>query len=254
MRRRGFTLIELLVVIAIIAVLIGIVAPALRASRESAQVAVDLSQLHQTHLDFVAWAADNQDRIVNAGAPDEESRLSKEFYGVYHMTERGWSKYLSQDELWPMVLAEWNGGAVGRHWYSSYEQDVFEKDDDTGASTALDLFGYGMPTEYRLGLTMLTEAYIWANPGAVAKKQWARVHARKVRFSDVTYPSRKGLLFLNDWPKAENGMHHVAFVDGSVRVRDFAKARPTAVPPFRTSSEPGMPVDSTFNGYLGLDF
>jgi|GEM_PF-6267512 len=111
-----------------------------------------------------------------------------------------------------------------------------------------------LQTEYRLGLTLLTDASVWSNPGAVRTTRWVRNSARRVRFSDVANPARKGLLYHNQWPRADEGWHHVAFVDGSVSLKNWADAQPTAVSPFDTSSEPGDPVNATFNGYRGIDF
>lgn len=111
-----------------------------------------------------------------------------------------------------------------------------------------------LQTEYRLGLTLLTDANIWSNPGAIRSSRWVRNNARRVKFSDVANPSRKGLLYHNDWPRAKEGWHHVAFVDGSVALKNWADAQPTAVSPFDTSGVPGDPVNCTFNGYRGIDF
>jgi prepilin-type N-terminal cleavage/methylation domain-containing protein len=111
-----------------------------------------------------------------------------------------------------------------------------------------------LQTEYRLGLTLLTDANIWSNPGAIRSTQWVRNSARRVRFSDAANPARKGLLYHNDWPRADEGWHHVAFIDGSVALKNWADAQPTAVSPFDTSGEPGVPVNATYNGYRGVDF
>ncbi len=111
-----------------------------------------------------------------------------------------------------------------------------------------------LQTEYRLGVTMLTDANVWSNPGAVAMTRWVRNHARRVAFSDVANPARKGLLYHNDWPRADEGWHHVAFADGSVELKNWDDAKPTAVSPFDTTGEPGVPVNATFNGYRGIDF
>ena len=111
-----------------------------------------------------------------------------------------------------------------------------------------------LQTEYRLGLTLLTDANVWSNPGAVRTSRWVRNSARIVGFSDVRNPSRKGLLYHNQWPRADEGWHHVAFVDGSVSLKNWADAQPTSVSPFDTTGEPGDPVNATFNGYRGIDF
>lgn len=111
-----------------------------------------------------------------------------------------------------------------------------------------------LQTEYRLGVTLLTDANIWSNPGAVTMTRWVRNHARRVGYSDVANPARKGLLYHNDWPRADEGWHHVAFVDGSVALKNWEDAEPTAVSPFDSTGEPGVPVNATFNGYRGIDF
>lgn len=111
-----------------------------------------------------------------------------------------------------------------------------------------------LQTEYRLGLTLLTDARVWSNPGAIRSTSWVRNNARRVTFANVANPARKGLLYHNDWPRAGEGWHHVAFVDGSVSLKNWADAQPTAVSPFDTSGVPGDPVNCTFNGYRGIDF
>ena len=66
MYRFGFTLIELLVVISIIALLVGILLPALGAARRTAQDSVCMSNERQVGIAIHAYAADNQDFVVNA--------------------------------------------------------------------------------------------------------------------------------------------------------------------------------------------
>ncbi len=62
--RKGFTLIELLVVIAVIVLLIAILIPVLNLTRELAQRAVCLSNLRQLTLAWLAYADENDDKIV----------------------------------------------------------------------------------------------------------------------------------------------------------------------------------------------
>ena len=68
MRSKGFTLIELLVVIAIIAILMAVLMPALNRAREQGKRASCLSNLKQLTLAWVAYAGDNDDKIVNGEA------------------------------------------------------------------------------------------------------------------------------------------------------------------------------------------
>ncbi len=60
----GFTLIELLVVIAVIAVLLAILIPVLGRAREVGQRAVCLSNLRQLTLAWIAYADDNDGKLV----------------------------------------------------------------------------------------------------------------------------------------------------------------------------------------------
>ncbi len=66
--RKGFTLIELLVVIAVISILIAILIPVLSSARELAQRTVCMSNLRQLTLAWVAYADDNDSKIVYGSA------------------------------------------------------------------------------------------------------------------------------------------------------------------------------------------
>jgi len=65
---KGFTLIELLVVIAIIAVLMAILMPSLNRAREQGKRAGCLNNLKQLGLAWIAYAGDNDDKIMNGEA------------------------------------------------------------------------------------------------------------------------------------------------------------------------------------------
>jgi len=110
---QAFTLIELLVVIAVIALLIAILIPVLGSARELAQRAVCMSNLRQLTLAWVAYADDNDSKLVWAGDSyiDEggrrvESWLGDAFDGVSF--DGGFaSKYAGEKyhngALWPYI-------------------------------------------------------------------------------------------------------------------------------------------------------
>src|SRR3989339_2244106 len=67
-RIRAFTLIELLVVIAIIAVLMAVLMPSLSRARKQGKRAACLNSLKQLGLAWIAYAGDNDDKIMNGEA------------------------------------------------------------------------------------------------------------------------------------------------------------------------------------------
>ena len=77
--RKGFTLIELLVVISIIALLIGILLPALGKARDSARLAVCLSNLRQQGISHASYSADHKNLIATFQAkPGERPQHSSQ--------------------------------------------------------------------------------------------------------------------------------------------------------------------------------
>ncbi|MBI1368440.1 MAG: prepilin-type N-terminal cleavage/methylation domain-containing protein [Planctomycetes bacterium] len=67
MRRRAFSLIELLVVVSIVALLVAILLPSLRQARYAARLTVCASNLHQSGLGFLGFAADHAGRYPEHG-------------------------------------------------------------------------------------------------------------------------------------------------------------------------------------------
>ena len=105
MRSKGFTLIELLVVIAIIAVLMAILMPSLNRAREQGKRASCLSNLKQLQMAWIAYAGDNDDRIVNGEAEYGTAGLCSTPTSGRHRYEKWWvgtdcaSGYMTGDKL-----------------------------------------------------------------------------------------------------------------------------------------------------------
>ena len=108
---QAFTLIELLVVIAVIALLIAILIPVLRSAKELAQRTVCMSNLRQLTLAWVAYADDNDGKLVSGRAFGTRGRGKRYIL-------RGWVGYdFSQSR--PYWIPDPDKGAL---W--SYIRDV----------------------------------------------------------------------------------------------------------------------------------
>ena len=77
---RGFTLVELLVVISIIALLMAILIPALSRARKTAKRVMCLGNLKQMTLGWMAYAENNDGKLVNGGQPWTTPALITEPY------------------------------------------------------------------------------------------------------------------------------------------------------------------------------
>jgi len=101
----GFTLIELLVVISIIAVLIALIIPALRCAKEQGQRAVCLSNLKQLTLAWIAYAEENDSKIV-LGSPFTTSGYTRGWLGRAFLFPESRSAVIADPNkgaLWPWI-------------------------------------------------------------------------------------------------------------------------------------------------------
>jgi len=115
-KAKGFTLIELLVVIAIIAVLMAILMPSLNRAREQGKRAACLNNLKQLGLAWIAYAGDNDDRIMNGEAEFNQGALGQTTMTLptRHKGEKWWvgtdcvngymtGVKLSQEQQWNAI-------------------------------------------------------------------------------------------------------------------------------------------------------
>lgn len=248
MIRRAITLIETLTTLAIVVVLTLLSVIALRGVITSSRDVKDLSNLAHTGRDFAAWAADHDDTMPNAGLPDAPS--ASWFLGQragFH----AYSRYLSQDVLWPQLL-ERSFGRSCECWHSSYGPNTM--------NGQIDVSRYGperywrLPTSYVYSRTMLTSADLWRSEGVdpITHEQVLE-HFRVVSRTRIKHPGAKGVLLHRERPIAPI-VWHVAFADGSASARSPVDARPAAVPPRSATRRPGTPVLHTIQGFEGLDF
>ena len=99
-KAKAFTLIELLVVIAIIAILMSILMPALSRAREQGKRAACLANLRQLTMAWMAYALDNDDKLVNGdteeyGYPNSGMYVkvlpfNKSHYGEWAWVKKDW--------------------------------------------------------------------------------------------------------------------------------------------------------------------
>ena len=89
-KAKGFTLIELLVVIAIIAVLMAILMPSLNRAREQGKRSGCLNSLKQLTLAWIAYAGDNDDRIMNGEAENGTPGITTTPTSGIHKGEKWW--------------------------------------------------------------------------------------------------------------------------------------------------------------------
>ena len=125
---KGFTLVELLVVIAIIALLMAVLLPALSKARTQAKRIVCLGNLRQLVTAWMAYAENNDGKIVNGG----QALSGTGGTGYAAVTEPFWCTPLcnatyplpTTDEVgsgWPAIRYDWDTTTTGAFAYP-YEE------------------------------------------------------------------------------------------------------------------------------------
>ncbi len=89
-KKRGFTLIELLVVISIIALLLALLMPALEKARELAWRIACLRNLENLSLAWIMYADDNDGKLVNGEAGDDNRPRTDDTTGKVYL-ETPWT-------------------------------------------------------------------------------------------------------------------------------------------------------------------
>ena len=110
-KTRGFTLIELLVVIAIIAVLMAILMPSLNRAREQGKRAGCLNNLKQLGLAWIAYAGDNDDKIMNGEA--QVAWYCRHNHHDQHAQSRHKGRNGGSDRIVPIRLHDRREAATG---------------------------------------------------------------------------------------------------------------------------------------------
>ena len=90
-KRKAFTLIELLVVIAIIAILMSILMPALNRVKEQGKRAACLGNMKQLTLTWIMYSDENDDRLVNGEADNNQDGMCIMPTGGVHKNELWWT-------------------------------------------------------------------------------------------------------------------------------------------------------------------
>ena len=228
LRPRGFTIVELLVTIAVIAVLMSILLPALAGSKRAAERTRWLANQREASRTVRVYAGDYEDSFPSWGvprtnlAPLETDRETYEFF------------WWAQMDQWGLFLT-----AVG---YDGWLSMGPEAGPGVFTSEATD---FGRDT--RSSHIMAGAAF--AEPVRFSAEQpdtSVLVHTA-LRYSDVRFPSAKGVL-LGPGPPS-GGPILVSFADGHSAVHQHDQL-PKGV---RNMPYGPIPVLTTIDGVLGRD-
>ena len=255
MTRRAMTIVEVLLAISIIVVLTSILIVALRRVKPMKDEMMEVSNLRMTMTDFLAWAAEHEEKWPTYGLPEKTAPS-----GMYSRIGQASNAAMMAAELyfgaitsWPSILGLWKGSDEP-HWYQIGGPDLSFAANWPASSTPVGPF----PSKYQYTNTMRTRPELWQWPGAVPRMNrrgemlpWAS----DVAVADVKQPSGKGVLVYDSGGGASPATRlYVAFADGSARLMDAASAKPTAFDPLDRTIGRGDPVLATLDGYLGSDF
>jgi len=235
--RRGFTLIELIVVISILAILIAIVAPALHSARGAALRVKSISNLRQDVGDIFSYAAAHDGKAPRAPLIANNVGLPMALFSMPWRKGGGiMLQYFCQTHAWNMVLLS-SGYKPSEAWFrplAHYE---------TYAGGDLRSLGYVLTTYVMSAVYLAGPAY-WRE-GSLQRE----VSLRAVRLGETAYPSAKALLFDRASATAATP---IGFADGHAESRNIAKSRPYVA--LRSEYNKGMPLWTTRDGVLGMDF
>jgi prepilin-type N-terminal cleavage/methylation domain-containing protein len=222
-RHHGFSLMELLVVLGVVVILLGLALPTLGRVMFRARMTGRSASTNQITVALTAYAGDYQDLFPLAGDAETSSQASQN-YGT------------------PLI--------AGGYFVSYHDMDP------------LGMRAHGWMT-ILLAETQVCRA-VDLSPGAPVARAERRPFA--VRWADTSFPSQKGILW-HSWimdtnppgagywccapgqPKAP-----IAFADRSVREFAWSELVPTGeLPPAGGTIDAGRPVNTTWNGFRGVD-
>ena len=210
---RGVSLVEVLVTITVIGILTAITIPVLRSMAMRGHDAKNQSSLRSTHQHFRIYANDNDDYFVNAGRPERPGLPIVVDFGPGN----GWMgfPYLLQKSRWPAVL----GNALGEAfptWHSTHEGTIRDRDGRPGNITNPQ---YVFETSLIYSQAMLADPFRFTSADSFHDYSAYRM----VRWSEVSFPSSKGLMIDMARPQKDHNreMRNIAFADGSVALVDL---------------------------------
>lgn len=239
---RGVSLLEVMVTVAVVGILTAITIPVLRSMAMRGHDAKNQSSLRSTHQHFRIYANDNQDYFVNAGRPKAPGLPVVVDFGPGN----GWMAmdYFVQVWKWPAVAALHFGEAFPT-WHSTHDREAPARWQVATGAIANPQFI--KDTSFLYSRAMLADPYCFAD-GVSAS---AHRCLREVRWSEVAFPSSKGLMvdFARPQRDPTAPFRNVSFVDGSVALIDFFAVAPQ--PP--GAAWVGQPILSTPQGVLGRD-